>query len=129
MARLARIALVNIPYHVTQRGNARQFILSCDEERKIYLDLLRKYVSLHELQLLGYCLMSNHVHLIVIPSKRDSLAQTLKQTHGRYATYWNAMHGSSGHAWQGRFYSCPLDDSHLWMALRYVERNRARRAN
>jgi putative transposase len=126
VARLARIALVNIPYHVTQRGNARQFILSCDEERKVYLDLLRKYVTLHELELLGYCLMSNHVHLVVIPRKSDSLAQALKQTHGRYATYWNATRGSSGHAWQGRFYSCPLDDSHLWMALRYVERNPVR---
>jgi len=126
MARLGRIALVNIPYHVTQRGNARQFLLSRDEEREVYLGLLRKYVSLHELQLLGYCLMSNHVHLVLVPHKSDSLAQALKQTHGRYATYWNATRGSSGHVWQGRFYSCPLDDSHLWMALRYVERNPVR---
>jgi len=70
--------------------------------------------------------MSNHVHLIVVPCKVDSLAQSLKQTHGRYATYWNVVHGSSGHVWQGRFYSCPLDSAHLWIALRYSERNPVR---
>lgn len=128
MARLARIAVVNVAHHVTQRGNARQFLLASDEERTVYLNLLRKYVELCELPLLGYCLMSNHVHLLVVPQKGDSLARALKQTHGRYATYWNTTHRSSGHVWQGRFYSCPLDESHLWMALRYVELNPVRAA-
>ena len=92
----------------------------------VYLALLRQYVELYELSLLGYCLMSNHVHLVVIPHKAPSLALTFKETHGRYATYWNAGHKSSGHAWQGRFYSCPLDPTHLWEALRYAERNPVR---
>jgi putative transposase len=123
MARLARLSIVNVPHHVTQRGNARQFILATDAERGVYLDLLRKYVELYALSLLGYCLMSNHVHLVVIPRTSDALATAMKQTHGRYAAYWNALHGSSGHVWQGRFYSCPLDFDHLWIALRYVELN------
>lgn len=123
MARLARIAVINVPYHVTQRGNARQTILSSDAERGVYLELLRKYTQLYDLSLLGYCLMSNHVHLVVVPRKAQSLAAALKQTHGRYASYWNALHKSSGHVWQGRFYSCPMDDAHLWIALRYTERN------
>lgn len=126
--RLARIAVVNVAHHVTQRGNARQFILANDDERKVYLSLLRKHMELCELSLLGYCLMSNHVHLLVVPRKSDSLAGALKQTHGRYASYWNATHRSSGHVWQGRFYSCPLDESHLWIALRYVELNPVRAA-
>lgn len=126
MARLARIAIVNVPHHVTQRGNARQFLLAVDSERLVYLELLRRYIKLHELALLGYCLMSNHVHLIVVPLRSESLAVALKNTHGRYAAYWNAAHQSSGHVWQGRFYSCPLDDAHLWMALRYTERNPVR---
>ncbi len=88
MPRFARIAIVNVPHHVTQRGNARQFILATDEEREVYLDLLRKYVDLYALSLLGYCLMSNHVHLIVVPRATDALAVALKQTHGRYAAYW-----------------------------------------
>ena len=126
MARLPRIAIVNVPHHVTQRGNARQFLLASDEERLVYLELLRRYIRLHELALLGYCLMSNHVHLLVVPRRAESLALALKNTHGRYASYWNAAHQSSGHVWQGRFYSCPLDDAHLWIALRYTERNPVR---
>ena len=123
---MARIAVVNVPHHITQRGNARQFILTTDDERTVYLNLLRKYSELCDLPLLGYCLMSNHVHLLAVPRKADSLAQALKQTHGRYASYWNATHRSSGHVWQGRFYSCPLDETHLWIALRYVELNPVR---
>lgn len=126
MARLARIAIVNVPHHVTQRGNARQFLLAADSERLVYLELLRRHLKLYELTLLGYCLMSNHVHLIVLPLRTDSLALALKNAHGRYAEYWNASHQSSGHVWQGRFYSCPLDDAHLWIALRYTERNPVR---
>jgi putative transposase len=126
VARLARVIAVDVPHHVTQRGNARQFILTTDAERLVYLDLLRNYAALHQLSLIGYCLMSNHVHLIVIPHKPDSLALALKHTHGRYATYWNVRHASSGHAWQGRFYSCPLDTAHLWRALRYAELNPVR---
>ena len=71
----------------------------------VYVDLLRQAVPLHALSLIGYCLMSNHVHLVVIPKKAEALAKALKQAHGRYATYWNATHTSSGQVWQGRFYS------------------------
>ena len=126
MARLSRIVAVSVPHHVTQRGNCRQFLLVGDAERLVYLNLLRKYAELYELSLLGYCLMSNHVHLVVIPKAADALARTLKQTHGNYASYWNAAHRSSGHVWQGRFYSCPLDSCHLWVALRYTELNPVR---
>ena len=126
MARLARVQVVDVPYHVTQRGNARQSILACDSERRVYLDLLRQYAQLHDLSLLGYCLMSNHVHLVVVPRKPDALALALKHAHGRYACYWNAHHTSSGHVWQGRYYSCPLDAKHLWEAMRYAELNPVR---
>lgn len=126
MARLARIVAVNVPHHVTQRGNARQSILTSDAERLVYLELLQHYAKLYHLSLLGYCLMSNHVHLVIIPRDAEALATGLKQTHGRYAAYWNAAHKSSGHVWQGRFYSCPLDSAHLWIALRYTELNPVR---
>jgi|SRR5581483_10377515 len=126
MARFARVVVVDVPHHVTQRGNARQVIFDDDADRVTYLRLLRQYAELHDLSLLGYCLMSNHVHLIAIPHTADGLAQALRQAHGRYAAYWNARQSSSGHVWQGRFYSCPLDESHLWTALRYVELNPVR---
>jgi putative transposase len=126
MARFARVVVAEVAHHVTQRGNARQVILSSDRDRATYLELLRHYSELHALALLGYCLMSNHVHLIAVPRACEALAQTLKHAHGRYASYWNARNSSSGHVWQGRFYSCPLDETHLWRALRYVEMNPVR---
>ena len=90
MARLPRIVAVNIAHHVTQRGNARQFILAGDAERLVYLDLLQQNLKLYQVSLLGYCLMSNHVHLIVVPHEAVALAAALKQIHGRYASYWKA---------------------------------------
>jgi len=67
MARFARVVVVDVAHHVTQRGNARQVILSSDGDRMTYLELLRYHSELRDLTLLGYCLMSNHVHLIVVP--------------------------------------------------------------
>jgi len=79
MARLARVVVKGIPHHVTQRGNARRFMLDTDADRVVYLDLLRYYSRLHSLSVLGYCLMSNHVHLVTIPEKGESLAAALKE--------------------------------------------------
>src|SRR5579872_4679274 len=101
MARLPRVVVVDVAHHVTQRGNARQVILATDADRATYLALLRQYSELHHLSLLGYCLMSNHVHLIAVPRTAEALAQTLKHAHGRFAAYWNARQSSSGHVWQG----------------------------
>ena len=126
MARLPRVVVADLAHHVTQRGNGRQFLLATDSERVVYLDLLRQAVRVEGLTVVGYCLMSNHVHLVVIPHRVEALAVALKQTHGRYAAYWNAAHTMSGHAWQGRFYSCPLDEAHLWQAVRYTELNPVR---
>lgn len=128
MARLARVVVAGIPHHITQRGNARRFILDSDADRGVYLDLLKENIERCKVSLLGYCLMSNHVHLVAVPATADGLAQALKRTHARYASYWNALHGSSGHAWQGRFYSCPMGETHLWEALRYTELNPVRAA-
>jgi putative transposase len=123
MARLPRVVIAKVPHHVTQRGNARGFILHCDADRNVYLQLLREDMLRSNVTALGYCLMSNHVHLVLVPHKADGLAKALKHAHGRYASYWNAAHRSSGHLWQGRFHSCPLDPAHLWQALRYTELN------
>ena len=126
MARLPRVVVVDVPHHVTQRRNARQVILGSDADRITYLELLCEYAQLYGLGLLGYCVMSNHVHLIAVPHAPEAMAHALKQAHGRYASYWNARQSSTGHVWQGRFYSCPLDEAHLWQALRYVELNPVR---
>ena len=126
MVRFARVVAEDVAHHVTQRGNARRYILETEAERSVYLDLLHQGSKRHGVALIGYCLMSNHVHLIAIPHKPDSLARTLKHTHGRFASYWNTVNRSGGHVWQGRYYSCPLDESHRWEALRYTELNPVR---
>jgi putative transposase len=74
----------------------------------------------------GYSPSVPQMLLIAIPNKANVLGLALKDAHGRYASYWNAMRCSSGHVWQGRYYSCPLDESHLWKALRYTELNPVR---
>jgi putative transposase len=86
------VSAVNIAHHGTQRGNARRFILDCDADRKVYLDLLRQGIELHDVSLVGYCLMSNHVHLVAVPHQVDGLGLALKDTHGRYASYWVRNH-------------------------------------
>ena len=126
MARFARVVAVDVPHHVTQRGNARRFMLDCDADRRVYLGLLREHIEGCRVSLIGYCLMSNHVHLVLVPKEPKALARALRHTHGRYASYWNAAYRSSGHVWPGRYYSCPLDEAHLWEALRYTELNPVR---
>jgi putative transposase len=70
--------------------------------------------------------MSNHTHLVVVPESEAALSHTMRDTHGVYASMFNRKHGLSGHLWQSRYYSCTLDDQHLWHAVRYVERNPVR---
>ena len=69
MARWARVVAADVPHHVTQRGNARRFILASDTGRSVYPTLLRENIESCRVSLLGYCLMSNHIHLVVVPRK------------------------------------------------------------
>ena len=81
MARFARVIALGVPHHITQRGNARRFILDSDADRRVYLDLLRQSAERSEIELIGY-LISNHVHLIAIPNKANVLGLALKDAHG-----------------------------------------------
>lgn len=95
-------------------------------DRLTYLRLLREQSRLCELPVLAYCLMDNHVHLVVVPDNGVVLAEVMQRVHGRYAQYLNVRRGRCGHLWQNRFGSCALGPGHLWAALRYVERNPVR---
>jgi putative transposase len=128
MSRVARIVVSGFPHHVTQRGNRRADIFETDGDREAYLRFLKKYCERRKLSVWAYCLMRNHVHLVVVPEKESSLSEGLRDAHTVYALYFNARTELSGHVWQGRFFSCPLDDSHLWAAVRYVELNPVRAA-
>ncbi len=87
MPRLARIAIPGVPHHVTQRGNNRQDIFFADDDRHLYLALLKTHALEHGLALLGYCLMTNHVHLVVLPGQPDALARALRRAHGQFARW------------------------------------------
>jgi len=126
MPRLPRTVFANLPHHVTQRGNRREDIFFTDEDREAYLLWLKEYCDKHQLEILAYCLMTNHIHLVAVPATEDGLQRVLKPLHMRYAQRINKERGWKGHLWQGRFYSSPLDDAYLWAAIRYVERNPVR---
>jgi REP element-mobilizing transposase RayT len=95
MARFARVVVPECAHHITPRGNARRVFYST-LDKSVYLGLLKQYSELYGLRILGYCLMTNHVHLVAVPNFRDSLAKTLREVHGRYARYRNAIDRGSG---------------------------------
>jgi putative transposase len=126
MPRTARIVLDGVPHHVTQRGNNRENVFFSAQDRDLYLSLLTTQCRQHDVAIDGYCLMTNHVHLILCPERAEGLALAVGRTHFEYANCVNLARTRSGHLWQGRFHSCPLDESHFVSALRYVERNPVR---
>ncbi len=111
---------------MTQRGNNAQDVFFVDDDRRVYLSYLKESAERCGVAVSAYCLMTNHVHLIVTPEKEDSLAKTLGRTHLMYAQYVHRLHGRLGHFWQSRFYSCPLDERQTQNAAAYVELNPVR---
>ncbi len=126
MPRLARVVIPGCPHHVTQRGNHRRTVFYTDSERDLFLILLRKYFALWQVQVMGYSLMSNHVHYVLIPATSTSLAKGVGRLHNDFARRQQVQRDLTGHFWQNRFYSCPLDGDYLWEALRCVELNPVR---
>jgi putative transposase len=103
MARLARVVIPGLPHHVTQRGNggARTFFSDSDFAR--YRDLLAASCREAEVAVWAWCLMPNHVHLVLVPSDPDGLRRALAPVHREYAGIIHARRKRSGHFWQGRF--------------------------
>ena len=126
MPRRARVVFEGVVHHITQRGNYRQSVFEDDSDKRKYVEFIREYSEKYGMKIYAYCLMSNHVHFIAAPVKEDSLAMTFKYANMRYSSYFNKKNKRSGHLWQGRFYSCPLQFEHALEALRYVERNPVR---
>ncbi len=126
MPRMPRVVVPGVAHHVTQRGNRREDVFFSDADRSRYLDLLHEYSPDAGLEVLGYCVLSNHLHLVVVPERENSLARVLKPVNLRYAQYINERKGWNGRVWQGRFFSCSLDARHCLAAVRYVEQNPVR---
>ena len=105
------------------RGNDKQLIYRDDVDRETYLRLLRRTIQRCDWRLLAYCLMENHVHLL-LNTPRANLGEGMRQLHGLYAQVFNARHGHTGHVFQGR-YGCVRikTDEQLWTVAAYIARN------
>lgn len=126
MPRMARLVVPGYPHHVTQRGSRRQTTFFCDDDYLEYLALLRKHQARAGVEIWAYCLMPNHVHLVAVPEKKDSLAKLVRVAHHRYALGVNSRNGWQGHLWQERFHSFVMDERHLLATVRYIELNPVR---
>ena len=126
MARLPRMVLPGIPHHVTQRGNRRERTFFEDGDYALYLDLLADAARRAQTEIWSYCLMPNHVHIILVPADADGLRRTFGDLHRRYTGFINARMRTTGHLWQGRFSSVAMDEAHLVAAFRYVALNPVR---
>ena len=126
MARLPRLVLPGIPHHVTQRGNRREQTFFEDGDYELYLDLLADAAMRAHVEIWGYCLMPNHVHIIAVPQDADGLSRAFRHVHRHYTGYVNARQRWTGHLWQGRFSSVAMDEVHFVTALRYVSLNPVR---
>jgi len=126
MARLARVVVPGLPHHVTQRGNGRARTFFGDEDYALYRDLLASHCRAAEVEIWAWCLMPNHVHLILVPSDPDGLRRALSGVHRAYAGVIQARRKRTGHFWQGRFGAVAMDEAYLAAALRYVSLNPVR---
>lgn len=124
MARMKRIVVPGYPHHVVQRGVRSMDIFFSAEDREEYLALLREQSEKAGVHYLAYCLMNNHVHLLAVPEREDSLARAIGEAHRRYTRMINFRENVRGFLFQGRFFSCPVfTDRYLLASVRYIERN------
>lgn len=126
MPRLPRLVVPDYPHHVTQRGNRRQQVFFSDADYQQYLLWMTQYARRAGTKVWAYCLMPNHVHLVVVPHEADGLAEMLGPLHSQYAQFINTREQWPGHLWQERYRSTVMDDDYLIRAVRYVERNPVR---
>lgn len=123
MARIGRVVVPGVPHHVTQRGNRRQTVFFEESDYRLYRRLIAAAARRARAEIWAYCLMPNHVHLIVTPGDEDGLRATFADAHRRYTAMINARHRWTGHLFQGRFGAAAMDENHLIAAARYVALN------
>ncbi len=123
MARISRIVAVGYPHHITQRGVRSMDIFDSDSDRNTYLQFIKEESQRCEIDILAWCLMTNHVHFVAVPRNESSFAKGFGEAHKRYTRMKNFSEGVRGYLFQGRFGSCVLDERHLLAAVRYVENN------
>jgi putative transposase len=123
MARIARVVVPGLPHHVTQRGNRREPVFFGAEDYQLYRLMIATAARRAGAEIWAYCLMPNHVHLIVTPAGADGLRATFAEAHRRYTGTINARFHWTGHLFQGRFGAVVMDEPHLLAAARYIALN------
>lgn len=128
MPRKARILVPSCPHHIVQRGHNRKTVFVTDEDYQFYLENLFEWKKKLGLRLYAWCLMTNHVHLIVEPgSDTSSLSELMKRLAGRQSALVNKLERRTGSLWDGRFKASPIQrDEYLLSCVRYVEMNPVR---
>ena len=122
MARIARIVVPDCPHLVRQCGNRGGEVFFSQADRERYLEILTGYLAAAAIRLWAYRLDDSEVRLIVVPPDGRALGDALRNAHTRYSSLINRRQNTTGHLFQGRYYSCPLDGDYLAVAVRYVER-------
>jgi len=126
MARPLRIEYSGALYHVTNRGNARQSIVTCDDDRYLFLTILNEIYERFQWKIFSYCLMDNHYHLL-FETPSPNLSDGMRHLNGVYTQRINRIHRSCGHLFQGRFKAVNVEkDSHLLELCRYIVLNPVR---
>lgn len=128
MPRQSRFVLPNYPHHIIQRGHNRQVVFAGDDDFLYYLDTLQEWKAQLGCRVYAYCLMTNHVHLVIDPGDHpEHLGQLMKRLAGRQTRYVNALEKRSGSLWEGRYKSSPVQaEAYLLACCRYVELNPVR---
>lgn len=127
MPRISRAIAIGYPHHVVQRGNNREDIFFAAQDRRQYLDLLVKFAEKWNVTILAYCLMSNHVHLLVRPKDEASLSKMMQGLTLCYTQYINRTRNRTGRLWESRYHSSIIDkETYLWAVARYIEQNPVR---
>jgi putative transposase len=123
MPRFPRLIVPEIPHHIIHRGNNKNQVFFNPDDFRLYLDLLENYSEKYHFDIIGYCLMTNHVHLVGIPSSVDSLINVIRDTHQKYSLLLNKKLNRCGHTWQERACVCACDDHHAVASTCYSEFN------
>ena len=114
----------HLTYHAINRGNDRRVVFADEEDHIAFLKSLARTQLRYPFFLYGYCLMSNHFHLLLRPGPGVTISRVLQSLSVAHTRRFHRRYGSSGHVWQGRFKSPVVqDDGHLWAVLRYIEAN------
>ncbi len=111
------------PTTLSQRGNRGQEVFLRESDYPDYLSLMSEWCGKQHTEVWAYCLMPNHIHLIAVPQGADALQNAIGEAHRRYTRLVSGREGWSGHLWQGRFDSFPMDDRSLLEVARYIELN------